>query len=274
MKSTTLSPKRLLSKSFGDSILCDYLQVIVVAFILVFGFIRPFVAESYEIPSGSMRDTLLEGDKILVCKFIYGVNIPLTKHKFFDFHKPQRGDVFVFTPPHDRSKNYIKRIVAVEGDTVETKGKILYVNGEPIDDSKYVKHVRVLYPDDDFPPFQVQRIPDNRKRHLAQKNLEDITDKDYLLPYYDFKRKFPSGYPFVVPKGYVFAMGDNRDESSDSRTWGVVNVDDIKGQAFMIYWSRELGEAKFWEFWKWHKWFGGIRISRIGNIPRSQFNGT
>ena len=86
MKSATLRPKRSFLKSLSDSILCDYLQVIVVAFVLVFGFIRPFVAESYEIPSGSMRDTLLEGDRILVCKFIYGVKIPLTKHKFFDFN--------------------------------------------------------------------------------------------------------------------------------------------------------------------------------------------
>lgn len=274
MKNTNLNEKKSFFKSFRNSVVWEYLQVIVVAFILVFGFIRPFVAESYEIPSGSMKDSLLEGDRILVCKFIYGIKIPLTKHKIFDFHKPQRGDVFVFTPPHDRSKNFVKRIVAVEGDTVETKGKTLYVNGEPVDDSKYVRHVRSLYPDDDFPPFQLQRIPDNHQRRLAKEELEGITDEDYLLSYEVFKRKFPSGHPFVVPRGYIFAMGDNRDESSDSRTWGVVDVDDIKGQAFMIYWSRELDNVKFLEFWNWHRWFGSIRVNRIGKIIRSEFNKT
>jgi len=78
----------------------------------------------------------------------------------------------------------------------------------------------------------------------------------------------------VVPEGYVFAMGDNREESSDSRVWGPASVEDIKGQAFMIYWSRELDNIQLWEFWRWHKWFGHIRIKRVGKIVRSEFNGT
>jgi len=275
MKSTKRSEKKTFFKSFRDSVVWDYLQVIVVAFILVFGFIRPFVVEAFKIPSGSMKDTLLEGDRILVCKFVYGIKIPLTKHKIFDFHKPQRGDIFVFIPPHDRSKNFIKRIVAVEGDTIETRvggdtietrRKTLYVNGEPVDDSKYVRHVRNPNLSYDFPPF--------RDRYKVQKHLGDIIDKDYLLPYMEFKREFPEGHPFVLPKGYVFAMGDNREESSDSRVWGPVNVEDIKGQAFMIYWSRKLDNIKLWEFWRWHKWTVHIRIRRIGKIVRSQFNET
>jgi len=274
MKSSNLQQKeKSFLKSPGFRIIWDYLQVIIVAFLLVFGFIRPFVVEAYEIPSGSMRDTLLEGDRILVCKFMYGLKIPFLEEKIFDFHQPQRGDVFVFTPPHSRSENFVKRIVAVEGDTVETRGKILYVNGEPIDDSKYVKHILPLYPSDDFPPFQLQRIPDNQQRRLAEEQLECITDGDYLLSYHNFKRKFPTSNPFVVPKGYVFAMGDNRDNSSDSRAWGPVRVDDIKGQAFMIFWSREPDGVKLWEFWRWPKWLGNIRITRIGKITTSQFNG-
>jgi len=109
-------------QKFRQTVVWEYTQVIVVALILVFGFIRPFVVEAFKIPSGSMEDTLLIGDRILVCKFIYGVKIPGTDIKIFDFHKPGRGDVFVFLPPHDRERNFIKRIVAVEGDTVETRG--------------------------------------------------------------------------------------------------------------------------------------------------------
>lgn len=272
MKSAKKSEKKTYLKSFRESVVWDYLQVIVVAFILVFGFIRPFVVEAFKIPSGSMRDTLLEGDRILVCKFIYGIKIPLTKHKIFDFHKPQRGDIFVFIPPHDRSKNFIKRIVAVEGDTIKVRGKTLYINGEPIDDSKYVRHAWTPNPNDNFPPFR-SYSPDVPNK-VVSKHFKGVIDGDYLLSYREFKRQFPNGHPFEVPRGYVFAMGDNREESSDSRVWGPVSVEDIKGQAFMIYWSRELDSIQLWEFWKWHKWLGHIRITRIGKIVRSQFTGT
>ena len=93
-------------QKFRKTVVWEYTQVIVVALILVFGFIRPFVVEAFKIPSGSMEDTLLIGDRILVCKFIYGVKIPGTDIKVFDFHKPARGDVFVFIPPHDRGAKF------------------------------------------------------------------------------------------------------------------------------------------------------------------------
>ena len=99
----------------------EYLRPIVVAIALVFGFMRPFVVEPFQIPAGSMEDALLVGDRILVCKFIYGVGIPGTDIKLFDFHEPARGDVFVFVPLHQKSRHFIKRIVAIGGDTVETK---------------------------------------------------------------------------------------------------------------------------------------------------------
>ena len=107
-------------ESFRNSTWCEYIQVIAVAFILVFGFMRPFVVEAFKIPSASMEDTLLIGDRILVAKFIYGVRVPFTKLHVLDFHKPEVGDIFVFKPPPAAGKrqNFIKRIVGLPGDVV------------------------------------------------------------------------------------------------------------------------------------------------------------
>jgi signal peptidase I len=196
----------------------SYLQVIIVAFIIVFGFIRPFVVEAFKIPSGSMEDTLLIGDRILVCKFIYGIKIPGIKRPLFAFHQPQRGEVIVFIPPHDRKRNFIKRVVGAGTDTIETKnnGRTLYVNGIPAKDDKYVKNTRYV------PDFQ----------------------------------------SYKVPEGYLFAMGDNRGNSQDSRFWGAVDINDVKGQAFMIYWSYDSTNSR-WNIFK------NIRFGRLLNTIHS-----
>ena len=237
----------------------EHLRPILIAVIFVFGFMRPFVVEPYQIPSGSMEDTLLVGDRILVCNFIYGVGIPGADIKLFDLHEPARGDVFVFVPPHEKSRHFIKRVVAVGGDTVETKGGALYVNGVAIQDSAYTKRVGYRGPRHDFPPFRAPHLlPDND------------AFADYKLPPRQFHAKFPEGVPFTVPEGHVFAMGDNRDLSSDSRTWGTVPVSQIKGQAFMIFWSYGVRNPKKpWEIWKI---IADIRFSRIGRLIRSEFD--
>ena len=252
-----------LWQKIRNTVIWEYMQVIAVALILVFGFIRPFVVEAFKIPSGSMEDTLLIGDRILVSKFIYGFEIPGTKIKIFDFHKPERGDVFVFIPLHENEKNYIKRIVAVAGDTVHTDGKTLYVNGNPVKDSLFTKHVENSYIRNvrkkNFPPFQ--------KPEKYMENNEIY--KDFILTDTQFKRKFPEGKPFTVPKDHVFAMGDNRNLSLDSRSWGPVPIDRIKGQAFMVYWSSAIEdasdyqEARIWEIWNHIR---NIRFKRIGKI--------
>ena len=238
----------------------EHLRPIVVTVAFVFGFMRPFVVEPFQIPSGSMEDTLLVGDRIFVNKFIYGVSIPGTDIKLFDVHEPARGDVFVFVPLHEKPRHFIKRVVAVGGDTVETKGSALYVNGVAVKDGAYTKRTP-RYRDSvhDFPPF--------RAPHLL---TDDDAFADYKLSPAQFHAKFPGGNPFKVPEGHVFAMGDNRDQSSDSRTWGTVPISQIKGQAFMVFWSYDmLNPKKPWEIWKM---IAGIRFTRIGRLIRSGFD--
>ncbi len=176
----------------------DYLEPIFVA-VLIALFIRAFVVQAFKIPSGSMEPTLLVGDYLMVNKFIYGIRIPYTDVKFFQFKKPQRGDIIVFIFPRDPSKDFIKRVIGTEGEKVEIIHNKIYLNDRLIDDpwGHFVK--------DDFP----------RKFLLRMENFG----------------------PVVVPKDSLFVLGDNRDNSEDSRFWGFVNVNAVLGKAFIIYFS-------------------------------------
>ena len=227
--------------------LWKYTKITVIALLVVLGFVLLFSVRPYKISSGAMEDTLLMGDYIFVSKFAYDIKIPGTDSRVFDFHEPARGDVVVFIPPHDREHTFIFRIVAVEGDTVEIRGDTLYVNSEAVDDKHYTKHMSFShFKRGDFPPFrQPEYLPDTEAFF------------DYTLTASQFRGKFPEGKPFTVPKGKVFAMGDNRDQSSDSRSWGPVDVNDIRGQAFMVYWSFDSHISK-------------VRFNRIGKLIRSE----
>ncbi len=190
----------------------EYVQTIVTAVILAL-IIRAFIVQAFKIPSGSMEPTLLVGDQILVNKFIYGVKIPFLNKKVLVFNKPQRGDVIVFTYPVDKSKDFIKRVIAVEGDRIEIIDKKIYINGKLFND-----------------PWGSYEDPEVRPRS------------------YDSRDNFG---PYIVPRDHVFVMGDNRDRSYDSRFWGPVEMDKIKGRAFLIYWSWDNGfKIRWWRIGK------------------------
>ncbi len=181
------------------SISKEYIQTFLFALLLAL-VIRTFVVQAFKIPSGSMIKTLLIGDHILVNKFIYGVRNPLTRELWIKGEQPERGDVIVFIFPLDRSKDFIKRVIGVGGDTVEIINKKVYVNGKLFHEPPGVQHT-----DPRIIPASLQ----------PRDNMG----------------------PIKVPKGKLFVMGDNRDQSYDSRFWGFVPVKDVKGYAFMIYWS-------------------------------------
>ncbi|MEA5087536.1 signal peptidase I [Solidesulfovibrio sp.] len=194
-----------------QKMLLEYLEALAVALVLAF-VIRTFVVQAFKIPSGSMLDTLLIGDHLLVNKFLYGTRIPFTDKVILPIEEPADGDVIVFEFPEDTSKDFIKRIIGAPGDVLEMKDKVVYRNGQKLDEP-YVKHT----------DSNIQARRDNFG-------------------------------PITVPPGKYFAMGDNRDESYDSRFWGFVDKDKIRGKAWVIYWS----------------WDGptDIRWSRIGNLVR------
>ncbi len=192
----------------------EYAEAIGMALILAL-FIRTFIVQAFKIPSGSMIPTLQIGDHILVNKLSYGIRIPFWEHYIVHFGQPQRGDVLVFIFPEDRTKDFIKRVIGVGGDTVEIHGKKVYVNGKQIDD-----------PHAHFEGDDPQAV--------------GLPSRD------DFG-------PQKVPEHHIFVMGDNRDRSYDSRFWGFVDLDDVRGKAFLIYWSWDGGD-------RWVRW------ERIGHV--------
>ena len=175
----------------------EYVEPIVIA-VLIALFIRTFVVQAFKIPSSSMEPTLLVGDYILVNKFIYGTRIPYTDTKFLPLKHPVRGDVIVFIYPKDHSKDFIKRVIGTEGEKVEIVQNKIFINGKQMDD-----------------PWG---------------HFEKYDWSKYLQTMEKFG-------PVVVPKDSLLVLGDNRDNSQDSRFWGFVHLNAVKGKAFIIYFS-------------------------------------
>jgi len=177
----------------------EWIEPILIAVVLVF-FIKSFIIQNFKIPSSSMEDTLLVGDRLFASKFTYGIRIPFTDVQLLKIRDPKPGDIIVFKFPDDPSKDYIKRCIAVAGQTVEIKNKILFVDGIQ------------------------QKNPPHSK----------FIDPSILPAHLGPRDNYP---PTVVPEGCLFAMGDNRDNSYDSRFWNFVPYKNLKGKALFVYWS-------------------------------------
>lgn len=213
----------------------SFFPVILVVFLL-----RSFLVEPFKIPSGSMMPTLLVGDFILVNKYTYGIRLPVINLKILDVNPPQRGEVMVFRYPEDPSLDYIKRIVGLPGDRVVYRNKRLTINGTPVaaeDQGKEYSYVKggLNYIS---AKHYLERLGNHNHAILVLPDLPTVRLDDV--------RSFPSrancdytedGFSCVVPPGHYFMMGDNRDDSNDSRYWGFVPDRNIVGKAFMIWWN-------------------------------------
>ena len=183
----------------------EFVEAVLMA-VLIAGFIISFIVQAFKIPSGSMIPTLLIGDHLFVNKFIYGVKIPLIRKTIIPVTDPKRGDVVVFIYPADRSKDFIKRVIGIGGDKIEMKNKKLFINDQPYEDPFGVYDDATVYP-------------------------AEVQPRDNFGP-------------LTVPNNSLFVMGDNRDHSLDSRFWGFVDLKDVQGKAFILYWSWDSEEKR------------------------------
>jgi signal peptidase I len=221
------APKR--NKDEEEPLLVEYARSFFPIILLVL-VIRSFIAEPFRIPSSSMIPTLHIGDFILVNKFAYGIRLPVLHTKLFDTGEPERGDVMVFRFPKNPEVDYIKRVVGLPGDTVGYFNKVIYINGEPVEQEAVEPSDMIL------PPHTEVRF-----EHLGEDGHSILVDTS----------RRPMEGEMVVPEGHYFVMGDNRDNSNDSRYWGTVPEENLVGKAFLI-----------WMSWDWDE--GGIIWSRIG----------
>ncbi len=214
----------MIKKTQNKSIIREYVEAILVAVLLAV-VIRTYVIQAFKIPSGSMLPTLQIGDHLLVNKFIYGTEIPFKGERVFRWKEIKRGDIVVFKFPKDRSVDYIKRVIGLPGDSIQVSNKKVMINGKAIEDA-----------------------------------YAHFTSKSVLSSFSGPRDNYG---PVTVPQGKIFVMGDNRDNSYDSRFWGFVDKRDVLGKALVIYWSWNLDEPFLSK-----ERFVSIRWKRFGDMIR------
>ncbi len=217
----------------------EYIEPFLIAAVVAL-FIRQFVIQPFKIPSGSMIPTLLVGDHLFVNKFVYGPRIPFTDARIFTWKEPKRGDVIVFRYPENEKKDFIKRVIGVPGDKIQIIDGRLYIN-------------------DQIVPLTEAASPPDKDEGIAMFEYgrpklfdEKLGAANHKVQYLRDQRGNNFG-PVLVPNDSVFVMGDNRDNSLDSRAWGFVKFDKILGRAFIIYWSWDGAD-------RWVRW------ERIGRL--------
>jgi signal peptidase I len=203
-----------MRREFRKSTLREYFESIVIAVILAL-FIRTFVVQAFKIPTGSMENNLLIGDHLLVNKFVFGPNASALEKAVLPLGTIRRGNVIVFKYPEEPERDFIKRVIGLPGETIELRQKKVYVNGNPLDEP-YV--------------------------HFLEPPGSAASDSEVTSA--DVRERFG---PVTVPPNQYFVMGDNRDNSQDSRYWGFLPRDYVKGKALIIYWSYEAGREDYEE---------------------------
>jgi signal peptidase I len=230
----------------------DWLRSVTVA-VLLFVIIRAFFVEAFKIPTGSMEGTLLVGDFLLVNKMVYGAEIPLTRKKLPAIHQPQRGDVIVFQWPVDPTKNFVKRILGLSGDTLAMRNGQLIRNGVPLRELYVVHTFAGEQPSEDEFRWQA--------RFLARGNgLRGPGDAAQAEPSVAYHPSRDNWGPIVVPAGNYFVLGDNRDNSLDSRYWGFVADSLVRGQPLVVYYSYDPDSARRFD------WLTRVRWKRFGEL--------
>ena len=224
----------------GEPVVVDYSKAFFPVLAVVLG-LRSFVAEPFRIPSSSMMPTLLIGDFILVNKFAYGLRLPINNHKFIAIGEPKRGDVVVFKPPQHLDQDWIKRVIGLPGDTIAYRDDTVYVNGQPLQYQSMGRYVGK---------------GQGAEASGAKLLTEDLPGRPHPVLERDDRPFFIQGEgEWTVPAGHYFVMGDNRDNSEDSRFWGVLPEANLRGKAFLV-WMHWDGSA------------GGVDFNRIGSrIP-------
>lgn len=203
-----------ISRNIDEPVIVEYSKSFFPVLLIVF-LLRGFVVEPFRIPSGSMLPSLFIGDFILVNKFAYGIKLPVFDTRLVSFDPPQRGDIIVFRYPRDTSLDYIKRVIGLPGDHIAYYNKVLYVNDKPVERDFIGQYTG---PGQTFANEYVEKLDDAHHSML-------------LLP----ARPNNLQGEYIVPEGHYFVMGDNRDNSNDSRVWGSVPESNILGKAFMIW---------------------------------------
>jgi signal peptidase I len=224
-----------MSKAVGfkKSVLREYFESIVIAVILAL-FVRTWVVQAFKIPTGSMENNLLIGDHLLVNKFIFGPTPLAIGRAVLPVRAPRRGDVVVFKYPDEPDRDFIKRIIGLPGETVELRNKKVYINGQPLDEP----YVHFLTP--------------------PSSDYQEVTS-------FDVRERYG---PVSVPPDQYFVMGDNRDNSQDSRYWGFLPRGYIKGRAALIYWSYESGREDYID----EGW--GTTVKRLASVVAHFFTKT
>ena len=227
-----LSKKR--AAGVDEPLIVEYAKSFFPVILVVF-FVRSFIVEPFKIPSGSMMPTLLAGDFILVNKFTYGLRVPILNNAFIEINQPKRGDVIVFHYPPAPSVDYIKRVVGLPGDRIKYQDKQLSINGELVtlqDGGNY-----------EYVMSGLNVVTAKKYRETLGSVAHDILIHDLMGSYEadSIGGKFSNGDEITVPPGHYLAMGDNRDNSSDSRVWGFVPGRNLVGKAFFIWMNFDEG---------------------------------